>query len=86
MKRIVLNKIYNYLCLDIDKYKSFNASIFNSIKLIITKMGVSSEIDKKYISLSNYKLRKYYDYCFRLMCYLINSEYVYKIRDEIRNL
>ncbi len=86
MKRIVLNKIYNYLCLDIDKYKSFNTSIFNSIKLIITKMGVSSEIDKKYISLSNYKLRKYYDYCFRLMCYLINSEYVYKMRDEIRNL
>jgi len=86
IKRIILNKIYDYLCLDINKYKSYNSSVFSVVKIIITKMGVSSDIDKKYALLSNYKLKKYYDYCFKLMCYLINSEYVYMMRDEIKNI
>ena len=84
MKRILLNKIYNIMCLDIDKYKSLNNSIFMSIKIIITKMGVIGDIDKKYRSLSNYKIRKYYDYCFQMMCYLIKTESIYKYRDELK--
>ena len=71
---------------DINKYKTINTSIFNTIKTIITKMGVVGDIDKKYSNLTNYKLRKYYDYSFKMICYLINSEYVYKIRDEIKNI
>ena len=85
-KRLILNKLYNYLLIDINKYKNINTSIFNTIKTIITKMGVVGDIDKKYSNLTNYKLRKYYDYCFKMVCYLINSEYVYKIRDEIKNI
>lgn len=85
-KRLILNKLYNYLTNDIEKYKSINTSIYNTIKTIITKMGVIGDIEKKYIALSNYKIRKYYDYCFKMMCYLINSEYVYKIKDEIKNI
>ena len=84
-KRIILNKIYNYILSDINKYKNYNTSVFNSCKLIITKMGVISDVDKKYSGLSNYKLRKYYDNCFKMMCYLINSEFVYKIRDEVKS-
>ena len=85
-KRLILNKIYNYISLDVDKYKSYNTSIFNSCKTIITKMGVLGEIDKKYIRLSNYKLKKYYDNCFKMMCYLINSNFIYKIKNEIKKV
>ncbi len=86
VKRIILNKIYEYLIEDLDKFKSYNASIFNNIRLVITKMGVSAEIDKKYRFLSNYKLRKYYDNCFEMMTYLIKTEEILKYRDEIKNV
>ena len=85
MKRIILNKIYNYMEKDIDKYKNYNSTLISSIKIIINKMGVIGNIDKKYENLSNYKLRKYYDYCFSMMLYLIKTEIVFKYRDEIRN-
>ena len=71
---------------DINKYKNINSSIFNTIKIVINKMGVIGDIDKKYLNISNYKLRKNYDNCFKMICYLINSEYVYKARDEIKNI
>ena len=71
---------------DIDKYKSYNSTLFNSIKLIVNKMGVIGDIDKKYSNLSNYKLRKYYDYCFDIMCYLIKTEEILKFKDEIREV
>ena len=48
-------------------------------------MGIIGDIDNKYKNLSNYKLRKYYDYCFKLICYLINSEYILKVKEEIKN-
>ncbi len=86
MKRIILNKIYNYIEKDIDKYKSYNNSIYQSIKLVIMKMGVIGNIDKKYLKLTNYKLKKYYDYCFHMMCYLIQSEEIYKYKEEIKNI
>lgn len=85
MKRIILNKIYNYMLLDIDKYKSYNSTMFNSIKLVCTKMGVITDIDNKYKDLSNYKLRKYYDNCFNIMTYLIRTENILKYKDEIRD-
>lgn len=84
IKRIILNKIYEYMIEDIDKYKSYNTSIFNSIKTVITKMGVIGDISKKYEELSNYKLRKYYDNCFNMMTYLIRTEKIIRYRDEIR--
>ena len=64
--------------------KIYYPSIYSSIKLIITKMGIIGDIDKKYKSLSTYKLKKYYDYCFEMICYLIKSEKVMKYREEIR--
>lgn len=85
IKRIILNKIYNYMLEDMDKYKGYNTSIFNSIKLVVTKMGVANDIDKRYENLSNYKLRKYYDNCFNMMTYLIRTENILKYRDEIRD-
>ncbi len=85
-KRLILNKIYNYIIKDPEKYKNYNSPIFSSIKTIITKMGVVGEIDKKYSNLSNYKLRKYYDNCFQMMNYLIETENIYKYRDEIKNI
>lgn len=85
IKRIILNKIYNYMLLDIDKYKSYNSTMFSSIKLVCTKMGVITDIDNKYKDLSNYKLRKYYDNCFNIMTYLIRTETILKYRDEIRD-
>ena len=85
-KRIILNKIYLFMCNDIEKYKNYNSTLFNSIKLIVNKMGVVGDIDKKYSNLTNYKLRKYYDYCFDMMCYLIKTEEILKYKDEIREL
>lgn len=84
-KRIIINKLYNFITEKQEKYKSMNSSIYNTIKLVVNKMGIIGEIDNKYKNLSNYKIRKYYDYCFRLICYLINSENITKIKDEIKN-
>ena len=39
-KRIILNKIYLFMSNDIDKYKNYNSTLFNSINLIVNKMGV----------------------------------------------
>ena len=86
MKRIILDKLYNYLLKDIDKYKGYNSTLFSSIKTIITKMGVSGEIDKKYQNLTNYKLRKYYDNCYQMIIYLIKTEDILKIKEEIKNI
>ena len=85
MKRLILNKMYNIMLQDLDKYKSYNNSIFISIKTVITKMGVIGDIDKKYQSLSTYKLRKYYDYCFQMMVYLIKTELIIKYRNVIKD-
>ncbi len=85
MKRLILFKIYDYMSKDIDKYKNYNTSIFNSIKTVITKLGVIGDIDKKYNGITNYKLRKYYDNCFDMMTYLIQTEKVLKEKEEIKN-
>ena len=69
---------------DIEKYKSYNSSVYSSIKTVITKMGVIGDIDKKYSDLSNYKLRKYYDNCFSMMSYLIRTENILKYKEEIK--
>lgn len=84
MKRMILYKIYQFLEQDLEKYKSYSSSIMNSIKTVVLKMGVVGEIDKKYSHLSNYKLRKYYDNCFVMMSYLIQTESVLKYKEEIK--
>lgn len=84
-KRIILNKLYNCLLKEEKKYLKINEEIYNTIKIIINKMGVIGDIDDKYKSLTTYKLRKYYDYCFRLICFMINSKYIYKNHDKIKN-
>ena len=83
-KRIILNKIYNYIEKDIEKYKGYNNTLVNIVKNIVNKMGIIGIIDKKYEKLSYYKLKKYYDYCFSIMLYLIRTELIYKYRDEIK--
>lgn len=84
MKKIILNKIYNIMLKDEAKYKELNSGIFQSIKIVITKMGVIGDINKKYSGLSSYKIKKYYDYCFKMMCFLFSMESVYKYKDEIK--
>ena len=85
MKRIILEKLYYYLEENKDKYRKSNSNIYSTIKIVITKMGVINGIHKSYHGLSNYKLKKYYDYCFELMIYLMNTEVIMKYRDEIRS-
>ena len=48
-------------------------------------MGVIGDIDKKYQNLSNYKLRKYYDYCFNMMTYLLRTETINKYKEELKS-
>ena len=83
-KRIILNKLYNYILTDLEKYKSLNSSVYQSVKLVVTKMGIIGEIDKKYQNLSNYKLRKYYDYCFNMITYLLRTETINKYKEELK--
>ena len=83
-KRILLNKIYDYIEKNNEKYKSYNSSLLSQIKTIVTKMGITGEIDKKYKDLRNYKLRKYYDICFQLMTYLLHTEKIMKYKEELK--
>lgn len=85
MKRIILNKLYDFLCLDYDKYKSYNPSVFNTIKFVVTKMGIINKIDKKYQSFSNITLKKYYDDIFLMITYLIETDNIITKKDEIKN-
>ena len=85
MKRLILEKIYYYLEKH-EEYKKLNTTIYNTIKLVITKMGVIGEIDKKYQNLSNYKLKKYYNYSFDLIIYLMKTKSINKYREEIRSI
>ena len=86
IKRIILYKIYDYLLKDYEKYKNYNSTVLTSIKFIVYKLGVIGDIDKKYRDISVYKIKKYYDYCFNMMVFLIRSEIILKYRDEIRNI
>ena len=81
MKRILLLKIFNIMG---DDYKSFNPSIYSMIKMIVNKMGIVGEVDSKYKNLSTYKLRKYYDYCYKMMIYLVQSKEIMKCKEEIK--
>ena len=84
MKRMILYKIYQYMLQDVEKYKSYHSSLFTVVKMVVTKMGIMGDMDKKYAHLSNYKLRKYYDDCFSMMVYLMHTEVILKYKDEIK--
>ena len=85
MKKMILEKIYHILEKKEEDYKKMNPTIYNTIKLVITKMGIVGNMDKKYQNLSNYKIKKYYDYTVELILYLIKTKSVLKYKDEIRN-
>ncbi len=85
MKRLILHKIYEKLIKDKEKYKNYNSPIYTSIKIVILKMGIIGEIDKKYMNLSNYKLKKYYDYCYEMILFLLETENILRYKDEIKN-
>ena len=80
MKRMILQKIYESL----GDYKQYNTGIYISIKTIVTKMGIIGDIDKKYKGVSTYKLKKYYHYCYQMMCYLIESKSIYQYKEIIK--
>jgi hypothetical protein len=84
MKRLILDKMYKYIEQDIEKYKGYNPTLLSSIKTVVLKMGIIGEIDKKYNNLSNYKIRKYYDNCFSMMIYLLQTENILKYKEEIK--
>jgi len=86
MKRLILHKIYETFIKDREKYKNYNSPIYSSIKNVILKMGVVGEIDKKYINLSNYKLKKYYDYCYEMILYLLETENILRYKEEIKTI
>ena len=86
MKRIILNKLYNYLLLDIDTYKNYSNSLVSSIKFVVLKLGVIGDVDSKYKSLTNYKLKKYYDECFNMIEYLIQTKLIMKYKDELLSM
>lgn len=80
MKRMILSKMYPMM----EKYKPNHTGVYMSMKHIVCKMGIIGEIDKKYKGFSHYKLKKYYDYCFEMMCYLVNSHKIQQYREEIK--
>lgn len=85
MKRMILEKLYLYLEEREEEYRKYNSSIYNTIKLVITKMGIIGPIDKRYQNISSYKLKKYYDYSLELILYLLQTKNILKYKDEIRN-
>ena len=80
MKRMILQKIYESL----GDYKQYNTGIYISIKTIVTKMGIIGDIDPKYKGISRYKMKKYYDYCFEMICYLIESQKINQYNEDIK--
>lgn len=64
-------------------YQSLDKDTYNSIQVIVNKMGVNHPIkEEPYISFDEDKLIEWYDKCFKLMIHLIRKKEINEINDE----
>ena len=64
-------------------YQSSDKDTYNSIQVIVNKMGINHPIkEKPYKSFDDEKLIEWYDKCFKLMIHLIRIKEINDINNE----
>lgn len=86
-KMTILKKIDLYIEERAKFYKGLNAATYESIQLIVNKMGVNHPLkDSPYVDMSEAEIIEWYDRCFKLMIHLIRTEDVNNINNERKEL
>ena len=86
-KQIILKKLDLFIEKDKKKYKGLNASTYDSIQIIVNKMGINHPItEQPYSDLKSDELIKWYDKCFKLMIHLIRIEDINEINADRKKI
>lgn len=86
-KRTILKKMDLYIEERKAMYKSLGAVTYDTIQVIVNKMGINHpRTEKTYIDIKNDELIKWYDKCFKLMIHLIRTEDVNNTNQERKKI
>lgn len=86
-KKTILKKLDLFIEKDKKKYKGLNASTYDSIQIIVNKMGINHPItEQPYSDLKSDELIKWYDKCFKLMIHLIRIENINEINADRKKI
>lgn len=87
MKKTILKKLDLFIEENKRKYQSYDTDTYNSIQIIVNKMGINHPIkEEPYTSLDDNGLIEWYDKCFKLMIHLIRKENIININNERKSL
>lgn len=86
-KKSILKKIDLFIEKRKSVYKSLNSSTYDTIQVIVNKMGINHPLEEKpYVDITEEKLIDWYDKCFKLMIHLIRTEDINTINKERKEL
>ena len=86
-KSNILKGLDLYIEEEKEKYKSLDNDTYNSIQLIVNKMGINHPINEEpYKSYSTEEIEIWYDKCFKLMIHLIRKKSVNEINKERKKI
>jgi hypothetical protein len=82
-KKTILKELDMYIEKNKKMYQSLENDTYNSIQVIVNKMGVNHPIkEEPYASFDDEKIVDWYDKCFKLIIHLIRKKVVKEINDE----
>jgi hypothetical protein len=82
-KKRILKDLDLYIEKDKRIYQSLDKDTYNSIQVIVNKMGVNHPIkESPYDMFDKNELAEWYDKCFKLIIHLIRKKEINKINDE----
>ena len=86
-KERILKKLDMFIESNKKDYQSLDNDTYNSIQLIVNKMGINHPInDYPYNEMSNNEIIEWYDKCFKLIIHLIRQKIVKDINKERINI
>ena len=82
-KKSILKELDLFIEKNKKTYQSLDKNTYNSIQLIVNKMGINHPIEEEpYKSFDDEKLIEWYDKCFKLMLHLIRTKEINEINKE----
>lgn len=82
-KKSILKELDLFIEKNKKTYQSIDKNTYNSIQLIVNKMGINHPIEEEpYKSFDDEKLIEWYDKCFKLMLHLIRTKEINEINKE----
>lgn len=86
-KKTILKELDLYLEKNKKAYQEVDKDTYNTIQVIVNKMGVNHPLkEEPFITFNEEKLIGWYDKCFKLIIHLIRKKEIKKINDERKSL